>query len=443
MSCAFWLSLNSSRVWLSALGNRVARVLSTAARVWAVFAPFGEVDEDERVALHVEVARQAVVGHDDPAAEQREVARVEQALDLVRDLFARRRRQHELVADLLALADAAVGVDHHAVVAELAEGRRGAFLPVRLVQRGGGAGVDADDRRRAGVALDLRRREAHGGDVVDARHLADGGRRLLGDRCEPVLVDDDEVAGGERPVDGAVDRAAKTGGEDRHERDERDADHERRGGHRGAAGIAQRVLAGEPPGDPEDRLQRPPDERRERAHEERAEHRDRQEDDERPEAHERRPRSRRRRCRTARRAAARRPGRRAARRSIVRTRPPPSLLDEPLAQRDDRRDPRGAQRGRQARDDGHDGADEQRDDDRPRLDDRPGVGQVGAHGLEQGLQALGDEQAARATRPRAAPKPITSASRTIERSTCRRLAPSVRSSASSRVRCATVIENVL
>ena len=39
MSCAFWLSLNSSRVWLSALGNRVARVLSTAARVWAEFAP--------------------------------------------------------------------------------------------------------------------------------------------------------------------------------------------------------------------------------------------------------------------------------------------------------------------------------------------------------------------------------------------------------------------
>ena len=43
----------------------------------------------------------------------------------------------------------------------------------------------------------------------------------------------------------------------------------------------------------------------------------------------------------------------------------------------------------------------------------------------------------------AAPKPITSASRTTERSTCRREAPSVRSSASSRVRCATVIENVL
>ena len=37
----------------------------------------------------------------------------------------------------------------------------------------------------------------------------------------------------------------------------------------------------------------------------------------------------------------------------------------------------------------------------------------------------------------------SSASASDARSTCRRLAPSVRSSANSRVRCATVIENVL
>ena len=40
-------------------------------------------------------------------------------------------------------------------------------------------------------------------------------------------------------------------------------------------------------------------------------------------------------------------------------------------------------------------------------------------------------------------RPIRPASSTTERSTWRRLAPSVRSSASSRVRCATVIVNVL
>ena len=40
-------------------------------------------------------------------------------------------------------------------------------------------------------------------------------------------------------------------------------------------------------------------------------------------------------------------------------------------------------------------------------------------------------------------KPITKASRSTERSTCRREAPSVRSVANSRVRCATVIERVL
>ena len=39
--------------------------------------------------------------------------------------------------------------------------------------------------------------------------------------------------------------------------------------------------------------------------------------------------------------------------------------------------------------------------------------------------------------------PIISASSRTELSTCRRVAPSVRSSASSRERCATVIENVL
>jgi hypothetical protein len=42
-----------------------------------------------------------------------------------------------------------------------------------------------------------------------------------------------------------------------------------------------------------------------------------------------------------------------------------------------------------------------------------------------------------------APSPITSASRMTERSTCRREAPSVRSVANSRIRCATVIESVL
>jgi hypothetical protein len=42
-----------------------------------------------------------------------------------------------------------------------------------------------------------------------------------------------------------------------------------------------------------------------------------------------------------------------------------------------------------------------------------------------------------------APKPISVPSRMTERSTCRREAPSVRRVASSRVRCAIVIESVL
>ncbi len=42
-----------------------------------------------------------------------------------------------------------------------------------------------------------------------------------------------------------VDRRAEAGGEDRHEHDEREADHQRRGGDRGALRLAERVLARE------------------------------------------------------------------------------------------------------------------------------------------------------------------------------------------------------
>ena len=176
--------------------------------------------------------------------------------------------------------------------------------------------------------------------------------------------------------------------------DERDADHERRGGHRGAAGVAQRVLARQAPGDARRPPERPPDERRERAHEPRAEHRDAEEDERRAPRPMSPAADRRTRRRTARRAAARRPATPSSTAMIVRTRPPPRCSTSALAQRATGGDPRGAQRGREARDDGHDGADEQRDDDRPRLDDRPGVGRSAPTALNRACRPWRDEQAA-------------------------------------------------
>ena len=56
--------------------------------------------------------------------------------------------------------------------------------------------------------------------------------------------------------------ARRPGGEDRHEHDERDADHQRRGGDRGALRLAARVLAREPAGEALEALERPADQRR-------------------------------------------------------------------------------------------------------------------------------------------------------------------------------------
>ena len=63
-------------------------------------------------------------------------------------------------------------------------------------------------------------------------------------------------------------------------------------------------------------------------------------------------------------------------------------------------------------------------------------------GLQQPAQAGREQQPAEQPEQRG-DQADQAASSTTERSTWRRVAPSVRSSASSRVRCATVIENVL
>ena len=206
-----------------------------------------------------------------------------------------------------------------------------------------------------------------------SRSAADDRRRRL---AEAVLRADREVAG-ERAVDRAIDRALQPGGEDRHERDERDADHERRRRDGRARRVAGRVLAREAAADAGEALQRRADDRRDRPHELRAEQRDAEEDRHRAAAERRRGAAARRAAEEAVRDDAR------AGEAQQRRRDEPAAAGlrrggEPLAQRRDRRDARRAQRRDDARDDRHDDADEQRHDDRARRDDRVGGGQVGA-----------------------------------------------------------------
>ena len=101
------------------------------------------------------------------------------------------------------------------------------------------------------------------GDAVD-------GAQHLGENGEKPSVFWTTNGALEVVVDRAVDRRLRAGGEDRHEHDEREADHQRRGGDRRAPRLADRVLARQAPGHARHALERPPDDRGQRAHEARA-----------------------------------------------------------------------------------------------------------------------------------------------------------------------------
>ena len=90
----------------------------------------------------------------------------------------------------------------------------------------------------------------------DPGHLAGGGGGAVRDRREAVAVLDHQAAG-EVFVDDLGDRALQPGGEDGDEGDQREADHQRRRGDRGAARVALGVLAGEAADQPPQPLQRP------------------------------------------------------------------------------------------------------------------------------------------------------------------------------------------
>ena len=114
-----------------------------------------------------------------------------------------------------------------------------------------------------------------------------------------------------------------------------------------------------------------------------------------------------------------------------------------LANGGDRRHARRAERREEARDQRHDDPQRERDDDRPRLEQEAVVRQREADRVEER-----EDSPFASARPRKRPTidaitPIASASTTTDIRTWRRDAPSVRSVASSRVRCAIVIESEL
>ena len=245
-------------------------------------------------------------------------------------------------------------------------------------------------------------------------------------------------------VDALVDRRAQPGGEDRHEHDERDADHQRRGGDRGALRLAAGVLAGEHAREALEARQRAPDQAAQRAHERRGQQREAEDHQQRAEAEHGRGRAR---------------GARVAEQPVEQQRdadrldddggddPPPAHAPDAgrdaVAHRRHGLDPRRAAGGHEARDDGGDDADDQAGDRSVR-----GSSTVLVVPRSIPNEASSAARPGASARPAAMPSsdastPITNVSASTERSTWPREAPSVRSSANSFVRCATVTLKVL
>ena len=292
------------------------------------------------------------------------------------------RQRHRIAADRLrgeGRADVEVLVlgerlvDHRLIVGEVGEQLVRALVPIQAQHLSRGRRVDQG--QCALLAADLvlgepqRRRDL---DPVDRGDLvADADR----DVREAVVVGDRQIAD-QRLVDRVVDRALDPGGEHGHERDQRQPDHQRRGGRRRAARVADRVLVREPAGDAAQPLERRADHGRQRRDQDRAQQRDPEEDGDRadadpglagaqgagdPERHRRR---------------AEQPEDRAG--GGAATTFAGGRRDDAVAQPGDRGHAGGAQRRGQGRDHRDHHAEDEADDDRPRLDHGPGRGQVDA-----------------------------------------------------------------
>ena len=278
---------------------------------------------------------------------------------------------------------------------------------------------------------------------LDAR---DGRERVaLGgpERQAPVAVDD--VVGVELVRDGRLGPGVEAGAEHGDDGHEREPDHQRGGGRRGAARVADGVGAGELAGDAAGAARRPADDAGERLHEARGEQRDAGEQPEHAAAEQQRDAAPLTPPANMPAAIAASEASDDAEPGLGRVRGEPRRRQRRALA--DRRDRRHA--GRPAR---RQDAGEQRDR-RCRASSETMIvrvamtvaafGRSTPSALNRATMPLAMPMPERRARSAEASRPITRPSSRTERMTCLREAPSVRSVANSRVRWATVIDSVL
>ncbi len=277
------------------------------------------------------------------------------------------------------------------LVAEAAQRRRPALGPVEG-QHPPRVGVERRDARLARAADQLRLGGPQGRDQRHAGNLA-GRRRGAGrDRREAVAVADHQLAL-EAVVDGGGDRALDARREDGDEGDHGEADHQRRGGDRGAAGLRWVFSRARRPVSLRSRSSGLPGQRGERPHQARAEEGDAEDDRDRAAADQ--PR---RRVRAGAAEEADQDHRQAGdaeqrgERGVGDPTPPARRHLERL-QRGDRRHPGGAQRRDQRGDQRDADPDREGDDDGPRLEHQAGRRQVDPDRDEERVEPLGDREA--------------------------------------------------
>ena len=276
-----WLSMNFWRVATFAFGNEL-KVRSSAAGVRTRLAA---LHQDERVevfrSLDVPVER---CGRDRHRSERRASRRrIEDALDVEQFAGPVRKCQRDGRTDSEPVALCVALVDEGAVLAERGEHGSGAHLPVE-VEHPARCRVDGGrgDRLAEGARLSC----AHISDGDDAGRLGDRIRRRDGNRREVVLRSDRVVGVLPDLVDGAPEAGDDSGCQYRHERDQREADHQSGGRRRCPLRISLRVLTRKNAGAAAELGRRPSQCSRERRYQSHRQQRDAEEDQERTAEHE-------------------------------------------------------------------------------------------------------------------------------------------------------------
>ena len=159
-----------------------------------------------------------------------------------RSFVAARRLDDHGRADLQVVVLGVAVVDERAVAAEVGEDRLRALLPLERqnLPLSGSTAVRNSvlSKMRASAVRTLAIASTPGASAAASAALVGIGLKLF--------CDGDRVVGGEDVVDRALEARDEPGREQRHERDERQADHQRRRGRRRPLRVAARVLRREP-----------------------------------------------------------------------------------------------------------------------------------------------------------------------------------------------------